>query len=123
MAHKITDEDIQRLQQAYEQNQIKASQPEYEEVEGFDHLEVYMAGGRCRVEYGDRSIEIGNNPVDLAGISELLNSYNEHGDFERAYRQHYKSRNTKARKFKHLIDADEELESDLSKLAEELDPA
>lgn len=124
MAHRITEERIKAVQSKIDQNKIELSDPDYEEVEGYQHLDVLKSErGYYKIEAEDKSVETRNASSGLSKLSNFLNDYNSHGNLYRAYQNNYSSSNTKAKEIEEIIrEVDHDLTDDLEKLAEDLDP-
>lgn len=124
MAHKITDEEIKALQNQVSRNRTELPEPEYEEIKGYQHLDVFRSErGYYRIELDNQSLETSNVISELSKLNSFLEEYNLHGNIHRAYRKNYTDSNTKAKNLGEIIrETNQDLTEDLEKLAEELDP-
>lgn len=125
--HSITAEELERVQKHIEDNKKPQQETDYIQVDGYDHLTVFqgLEGDKSgyMVQYEDNSLNIDYNRVNLINLSKFLDKYNQHQDFDRAYREQYETSGSKAEEFRPIIEnTEEDLTQDLSKLAEDLDP-
>jgi len=124
MSHSIDKERLDALKQQINENKPEMPEPEYEKLEGYQHLEVFGSEmGYYKIESENRSVEINNVSPHLSTLSSFLNQYNRHGNAYRARQNNCSGPDTKLKTVEEIIDkTDNELTDDLEKLAEELDP-
>lgn len=118
----LTPEDREKLAHLRNQRSTEPAQPDYQSIEGYEHLEVSQAGKKYLVEYNENSITIPPNRIDQARLSNFIDDYLKTRSFHESHRRNYKSKSTKASQFLPVLEAREDLTDDLSRLADELEP-
>jgi len=101
MDYSITPEDREKLRQIKEQKfpDDQTTEPEYKLVEGYKHLEVLKSGHLYSLEYRGKSVRIGCNRVNRAGIASFIQDYLETRDVDEAHRRNYSSKSKRSNSF------------------------